>query len=126
MLSAADLAGMQATLTASLPDSCDLVLETLTSDGAGGETVGTPTTTTVACRVSPNVSRTLRNAEISVSERVIADSPWLITLPAGTVVTEQHRIVTGGREFEVQAVFAPLSWELAVRVFCRLLNGGAG
>jgi hypothetical protein len=127
VLSAADLAGMQATLTESLPDTCTLLLDTLMSDGAGGSTVASTSSTTVACRVSPlRLTRSSKEAEIVEATRVIEESLWIITMPHGTVVEPRYRIGNGGREFEVVEALAPRSWELDVRVSTKLLNQGAG
>lgn len=127
MLSAADIAGMQDTLTASLPDSCTLLLDTLTSDGAGGATASPVTVATVACRVSPlRLTRSSKEAEIVQAGRVTEESLWTITFPAGTTVDPRYRIGNAGREFEVVETLAPRTWELDVRVSAKLINSGAG
>jgi hypothetical protein len=101
-LSAADLAGMRDTLTASLPDTCTLVVDTLTSDGAGGETTTASSPVTVACRVSPlRLTRSSKDAEVVQSGRVIEESLWTITMPTGTTVDPRYRISNGSRTFEV-------------------------
>lgn len=127
MLSAADLAGMQATLTESLPDTCTLLHDTMTSDGAGGATVASTSSASVACRVSPlRLTRSSKEAEIVEAARVVEESLWIITLPHGTTVDPTYRIGNGGREFEVVEALAPRTWELDVRVSAKLLNQGAG
>lgn len=127
MLSATDLAGMQATLTESLPDICTLELDTLTSDQAGGHTAAAGAPVSVACRVSPlRLTRSSAQAETVEVERVVEQSLWIITLPVGTEVTPTHRIGHAGREFEVVEVLSPRSWNLSVRASCKLVNSGEG
>ncbi|MBX6770879.1 MAG: head-tail adaptor protein [Chloroflexi bacterium] len=113
MLSTADLASMQATLTASLPDTAQVQRVARTSDGMGGFTESWSTVTTVACRVSPSGNTT---AEQVVAERVQDRVLWTLTLPAQMDVTAADRIVVGSRTFEVVGVLAPRSYELATRV----------
>src|SRR5881394_1139630 len=111
MLSAADLASMQATLTGSLPDSCTLVVDTDTSDNAGGSTATPGSPVTVACRVSPlRLTRSSKEAEIVQTGRVVEESLWTITLPAGTTIDPRYRIGHMGRTFEVVETLAPRTW----------------
>lgn len=126
-LTADEISSMQATLMASLPDSCDLVLDTLTSNGAGGDTAAPAVQATVACRVSPlRLTRSSKEAELLVTGRVTEESLWIITVPAGTVLDPRYRIVNRGRAFEVVEVLGPRSWELDVRISAKLINSGAG
>jgi hypothetical protein len=127
MLSVADVASMVETLTESLPDTCTLVVDTLTSDGAGGATATPGSPVTVACRVSPlRLTRSSKEAEIIQTARVTEESLWIITLPAGTVIDPRYRVNNAGRAFEVVEALAPRSWELDVRVSAKLINSGAG
>ncbi|HEY8818407.1 MAG TPA: head-tail adaptor protein [Candidatus Limnocylindrales bacterium] len=126
MLSAADLASMQATLTASMPDSCTLITDTLAPDGAGGQTRTPVTVATVACRVWGVRLNRATDAEVVVDARVSTASTWVITLPFGTVVDPTYRIGNGGREFEIMQVHAPYSFGLDVRTTCKLVNSGVG
>jgi len=126
-LTAADLAGMQATLTASLPDTCTLIVDTLTSDGAGGSTLTPSSPVSVACRVSPlRLTRSSKEAEIIQTGRVTEESLWIITLPAGTALDPRYRIGHSARTFEVVESLAPRTWEVDVRVSAKLINSGVG
>lgn len=127
MLSAADLAAMQGTLTGSLPDTCTFAVPTLTPDGGGGHSSSAGTPTTVACRVAPlRLTRSSADAEVLQEGRIIPQSLWVFTLPHGTVLTSEHQITHAGRIFEVVEVLSPRSWDLDVRVSGRLLNEGNG
>jgi len=118
VISAGDLAAMRATLTESLPDTCQRSRNAPTSDGAGGTTDVWTTAAAVACRISP-LSRSDRLAELQVADRIAAVNSWIITLPAGTDVTEKDRLLSGSRTFEVASVLGPRSWELAVRLLAQ-------
>lgn len=111
----------------SLPDTCELVIDTLASDGAGGHTATPGTPVPVACRVSPlRLTRSSANAEVVEISRVVEQSLWLVTMPHGTAVTPAHRVTHEGRTFEVVEVLSPRSWDLAARVSVKLVNSGAG
>src|SRR5690242_8333550 len=119
MLAAADLDGMRATLDASLPDTCAIVSGATVPDGAGGSVPVDPeSSATVACRVSP-ASELVRQAEAVEAARIASQAPWVITFPHGTSVSEDDRVTSGGRTFEVAAVFGPRSFSIDVRVLCR-------
>jgi len=127
MLSAGDLGAMRATMLASLPDTCTLVVDTLTSDSAGGHTATPGSPVTVACRVSPlRLTRSSANAEVIEEARVIEQSLWLVTLPNGTTISPTYRVGHLGRTFEVIEVLSPRTWNLATRAACKLVNAGAG
>lgn len=130
MLSTDDLEGMRAALDESLPDTCTVVSEPLVSDGAGGHTQGTAVRTDYACRISPRLATgtgQLKDAELEQGGRIISQAPWLITLPEGAIVTSTDYIEdSAGRRFEVFAVLARRSWELATLVLVRNINEGAG
>lgn len=131
MLTADDLAGMRETLNDSLPDACTLVLDTLTSDDAGGHTRAPEDGDTVACRITPRQAATasgqIKDSEIEAVGRVLTQAPWLITLPFGTAFDERYRIRhEDGREFETVAILGPRTWGVDIRILCRLLNAGAG
>lgn len=131
MLTADDLAAMRETLDESMPDTCTLVLDTLTPDGAGGHTRAPVDGTTVACRIGPRQAATasgqIKDSEVEAVGRVLTQAPWLITLPFGTTFDERYRIRhQDGREFETVAILGPRTWGIDIRILCRLLNAGAG
>jgi hypothetical protein len=130
MLSVADLAGMRETVDSALPDTCTVIDDVLTSDGAGGQTVGSTTTATYACRIAPRLATgtgQLKDAEVLGAGRITIQAPWLITMPTGAVVSATSHIADShGRHFEVFAVLAPRSDELSVMSLARLINEGDG
>lgn len=130
MLSLADLEGMRETVESALPDTCTVIHDTLESDGAGGQTVASSTSTAYACRVAPRLATgtgQLKDAEVLGAGRITIQAPWLITLPEGAVVSATDHIADGnGRKFEVFATLARRSDELSTLVLARLINEGAG
>lgn len=107
MLTAAELAAIQATQLLTLTEACTIQHRALTSDGAGGWTDSWTDTTTV-CRVAPVGAD---EAVLAGQQRIKAD--WKITLPAGTVVVDSDRLAVGGRAFEVVGVLGPETRETA-------------
>lgn len=115
MIPAADLTSMQATLTASLPDTATVYRLTRTSDGAGGYTeTWTAVGSALACRISPAGT----GYENAVGTKLAAVAPWVITLPASSDVTARDQVRTATRTFQVLAVLAVRSWEISRRVIC--------
>jgi head-tail adaptor len=113
MLSPAELASMRATLLASLPDTAQVRRATRTSDGMGGTIDTWTTVATVACRVSPSHNTPTEQA---IANQVRGRVLWTLTLPAGTSVRSDDRVLVGSRTFEVLGVLAPRSYELATRI----------
>lgn len=121
MLSAADLAGIRETLDTSLPDTCTLLgLSGSTSDGHGG-TTRTPTSTAVACRVSP-LATAGRDFEANAADRTTSSVPWVGTFPAGTVIGPSDRFQHNGATYEVIAPSSGRSVEIDVRVIARRVS----
>lgn len=103
MLTPAQIAKMQATQNSNLPNLCTIVRAGATvDDGMGGSTTGTPTRSVVACRIG--VAGNAADRDVADKQENINTIP--ITFPAGTDVTNQDRIETSGRIYEVQSVAA--------------------
>lgn len=116
-----DLTGPRAVLqTYLLTDTAQIQDTNWISDGMGGRKRDpiTPyvTVATVGCNVAPD--RDGPQQEQVVGDRVVPVLFWIIKLPAGTVVTEQQRIVVGAHTFEVIAVLAPRTLELLRSARC--------
>lgn len=113
MLTAAELAAIQATQLLTLTEACTIQHRTLTSDGAGGWTEAWTTVTTV-CRVAPVGAN---EAVLAGQQRIVAN--WKLTFPAGTVVHDEDRIAVGSRTFEVVGIQGPETRESARIVLCQ-------
>lgn len=102
MLSADEIAGMRATLVASLPEVASIERPTRVPDGAGGETLTYGNVATCPARVSPAGAE----EEREFAGRLAGRSLWRLTLPAETDVRLADRVAVGGRTFEVLGVRA--------------------
>ena len=114
MVTAGELAAMQAVQQATLAESCAIVRRTLASDGAGGQTVS-ETQTAAACRL---VASTNLPADRLVAGSVVEQVLWRITLPAGTDVRKQDAIRIGSRTFEVMGLYGPHTLTTALVCVC--------
>jgi hypothetical protein len=100
MLPADELAQIRTDLETTLPDTCNILSLTRSSDSQGGwsETWGTAGTT-IACRVD-----FIGGAEAVTGGALIPYSRAIVTLPQATTITAQNRIEHGGNTYTVQAV----------------------
>ncbi len=114
-LSALELSTMQAAATAFLGSGTAIVQTRAdVSDSQGGFTTTWAASGTALCRVSPAG----QGREAVVAAKLTTISPWVVTLPVNTTVSAANRVVVGTRTFEVNAVMAPMSWEVTRRVIC--------
>lgn len=114
MISATELTAMQADLTASMPSTVNISRVTLTSDGMGGQSEAWATVGTVVARVSPNGA----GLDDIAGGEVINQTPWVVTVPVGTSVSERDRIIFSSQTFEVVRTDTPRSWDTCVRLEC--------
>jgi head-tail adaptor len=114
VITASELTAMRADLTASMPGTVTVSRVTLTSDGMGGQSESWATVGTAVARVSPNGA----GLDDIVGGEVINQTPWVVTLPAGTSVTERDRLVYEGQTFEVIRTNNPRSWDTCIRCEC--------
>lgn len=112
MLTAGELAAMQATQQQTLVEQCSIMRSTLASDGAGGQTSSTTLAPSV-CRLAPSnnlpADRMLAGAQ---QDQLL----WRITLPADADVLAADRIIVGTRSFEVKGVYGP--WSAITALVC--------
>ena len=115
MLSAADLAAMRTTQEAALPDTATIKSATSGRSDTGGVTTSWGGTTAVACRLS---SRGVPEEYLAMgAERGV--QYWMVTLPYGTAVTADNRLVIGTRTLEIVGFASGGKWETALRAVCK-------
>jgi SPP1 family predicted phage head-tail adaptor len=112
MLTDLQLAEMRATVNDALPDTCLVQRRTIVNDGGGGQTETWADHATVACRIAPVGGGEGRVA----GGRVEDETTHVVTMPAGTDVTEADRLVISSRTYEVTLVHERGAWELSKRV----------
>jgi head-tail adaptor len=118
-ISAAELEQMRSDIEQLFPDTCNILVPTYTSDGAGGntETWGTITNgTAVPCRVDYKAGR-----ESVTAGAITPYQQAVISLAHGVIITAANRIVVGTDTFSVQANNAGQSWKAVTRVSVELV-----
>lgn len=111
-----ELAGMRATLNASLPDTVQVSRATRTPDGGGGQSQVWATIATVPCRLTDQSPAPPQ--EIDIGARPGSIIRWTITMPAETDVLVTDRLLVGSRTFEVRGVDRARTWAIAVIAHC--------
>jgi len=111
MLSAAELTAMRAVQQESMLTSCTVSTPTSTPDGLGGQTDGTPSTTSTVCRVVPTGGR-----ESEIAAQLTEQVSYTITLPYGTTITAESSVVVGGDTYRALAVLDGGTYATAIKV----------
>lgn len=116
LLSAEEIAAMQAVADEALPDTCTIERRSLAADGGGGWSESwAQVGGTIPCRIAKDAGTTSQ-AEREQGDRDTSTVYWKITLPEGTDIKAADRILSAGRIFEIDSVDAPISWEISRRV----------
>jgi hypothetical protein len=100
MLPTAELEALRTDLLDAMPDTCNVLSLTRTSDGQGGwsEAWGTAGTS-IACRLD-----FIGGRESVTGGALLPYTSAIVTLPQATVITAQNRIEHSGNTYTVQAV----------------------
>lgn len=120
MLSAADLAYMQETQEQAMPGTVVIERYTLTPDGMGGQEEAWGAVGTVIGRIYPAPRRGM--TEMVGGAQVLSETTWFGTLPVGTEVYAQDRLVYSGRSWEVLRVNNDEMWQTCVRAELQSTN----
>jgi len=102
-----------------LPEVCVVQTPTDTRNAEGEYTKAYATSATVACRVAPS---SYQQAERAVGAALAAQASWAVTLPAGTSVPADGRVVVNGVTYDVVGSTAGRSNEVLVRAYCSRRN----
>ena len=115
-LTADELAAMRTTSVGALPDTCTISRATPTADALGGQTVVWANVAVgIACRFAPDG---ITDGERDVAGAVRSTAGWRFTLAHNIDARLTDRIVVGARTFEVVAIDAARSWQLALVARC--------
>lgn len=116
-LSDAELAAIRADVLNLLPDTCNLLTVTNTSDGQGGftQTWGT-VDTCVKCRLDP-----IRGSEQIAGEAIRPFHTFVLTLPYDVTITEQYRVEIGTYTYNVTSIDPNKSWRASVRAYVEVV-----
>lgn len=98
-LTARELTDMRDALDSLLPDTCNVLFATQTSNGAGGFTeVWGTAASNVSCRLDA-----IQGGEGMVSESLQPQSSWMLTLPFDVQILPPYRVEIGGNTYAVLA-----------------------
>lgn len=112
LLSAAELASIQAEANKLLDTTAAIMRRTPSNDGLGSQSESWPTIATVpAMMTTPNGSFIQKQAE-ALGEL----ASWLVFVPVGTDIQRYDRITINSQTLEVQAVYSPLSYAGLIRM----------
>lgn len=109
MISAAELAAMQATVGSALDQTITVQRATRTSDGAGGFTVTYAPVAVVTGNLAQPTAGQLQNYDYLIGSL----SAWQVRVPQFTNVQETDKLLVGGLTLLVQVLLRPHSYETA-------------
>ena len=111
-LTTAELTQMRSDIEGLLPDTCNILSTTRTSDNQGGWTTTAGTASAgVACRLD-NIS----GQETLSSGAVHAYTKWMLTLPHDTTISADSKVEIGADTYAVKSFDSGKSWALNIRV----------
>jgi head-tail adaptor len=114
-----ELTSMRTAFEGLMPDTCNVLTVTNTSNGQGGftQTWGTAGTA-VRCRID-----SIRGSEAVAGGAVYPLHQMVVTLPYNEVVSTEGRIEHSGILYNVVAVDSDKSWKITTRAVCEVVNG---
>ena len=112
----ADLTWMREEVEKAMPDTCNILSVTQTSNGRGGftESWGTASAS-VSCRADAMIGAD-SDTVVGASERVY--DRYVVTVPHDTTIAEGNRIEVNGYTLSVNSVDHPKSEATCLRVYC--------
>lgn len=112
MISAAQLAAMQATANAALDQTITIKRGAKTSDGAGGSSLVWNTIATVSGNLAQPSGQLMQNYDYLIG----TTTTWMVRVPVGTNVLENDQLVIGSLTLKVQAILQPQSYQTSTRL----------
>jgi hypothetical protein len=112
LLTTDELAQMRSDINAlTLPDTCNILTATSTSDGQGGYDIAWGTAyENVACRMD-----IIKGGEVLVADSLQPSYSYILTVAQSATIDEQARVEYGGNTYNVLEV-KDGSWQLSKRV----------
>ncbi len=124
MISTSDLAMMRDIIDETLPDTCNILGESLTSDGQGGVTSTWGVTAgTIACRLD-SVAKSNQGLTL-VGESVRPEREYTLSLPYNTAIAPGDRVEIGAYTFTTTSVNEGISWEAVKRATLKIYSRDA-
>lgn len=127
MLPLSHVTNLRRQATRLMPESWSISRPVYAPDGQGGRRV-TGYTTPASGSAAANTGARLMPAGTQAAERILAERPaaigaWTITLPQGTDVRPDDRIIIRSRSFEVTGIGGSHTWDVAVQVAAAEVTG---
>jgi SPP1 family predicted phage head-tail adaptor len=111
-MSTKELAAIREAIADTLPDLCNLLTPTYTSDGMGGFTQSfAAVLTNVPCRLD-----VIKPREQLSADRNVHFATFMLSLPYTTVVSANYRIEVNGGTYNVTGIAPDKSWNAVKRV----------
>lgn len=121
LLSTADLEMMRGIIEEMLPDTCNILSESLTSDGQGGVTSSWGTAgSAIPCRLDQPTGRQFGDL-IPVAGAVRKQQDFILSVPHNTVIVAGNRVETGGVTYAVISANTGVSWQAVGRATLELI-----
>lgn len=117
MITAEDMAGMQETLEATMPDELIVHRITRTPDTSMGFTEAwNPIPEPVPCRFAPLAGGVgTAMAETLIAGRIGTAEAWIFSVPVDADIRDTDRVVVDVTGYEVTLVLEPRTWEINQR-----------
>lgn len=121
VLSTADLTMMRDVIEELLPDTCNILSESLTPDGQGGVTSSWGTAgSAIPCRIDQPTGRQFGDL-IPVAGAVRKQQQFILSTPYDTVIVAGNRVETGGATYAVVSANVGVSWKAVARATLELI-----
>lgn len=111
-ISTKELASIREAIADTLPDVCNLLTPTYTSDGMGGFVFSFGTAeTNVPCRLD-----VIKPREQLSADRNVHFATFMLSLPYSTVITPNYRVEVNSGTYNVTGIAPDKSWNAVRRV----------
>jgi len=115
---------MRSSINQLMPDTCNILSVTRSSDGMGGWSDAWGTATAgVSCRVDYRSSNIGSSGRESITGGALLPYQMaVVSMPYDVTVTTEHRLEIGSNVFSIQSVNTGQSWKAVTRCTCELVT----
>lgn len=117
MIPTGEQASIQAEIERLMPDTCQVITITHTSDGAGGQTDTYGTAASIACRLDY-----LTGTEAIAAGAIQPFGRYMLTVPAATSIVQANRILHSGITYNVLGINLDISWGMCKRAILEAIK----
>ena len=117
MITTSMLEALRAVQESALPDTCAIKRKTVGARNDYGERTETwATVATVPCRMAVKAAQGSGTEQVLSVGALTAVTRYDLTVPHGTVIRGEDRVVYAGKTYEVAAEVDDVTWQTAKRV----------